>query len=113
VMAILFLEHAEQPRLDLLRVLKMVLIHDLVEIDAGDTFVYDDVGTVDKAEQENAAADRVFGLLPADQATEFRASGTNLRLARRRKRSMPPPWTVSSPCCTITGPRGKLGRNTG
>jgi len=73
MMAILLLEHAQQPELDVLRVLKMVLIHDLVEIDAGDTFVYDDAGAVDKAERENAAADRVFGLLPADQAAELRA----------------------------------------
>jgi putative hydrolase of HD superfamily len=73
VMAILLLEHAQQPQLDLLRVLKMVLIHDLVEIDAGDTFVYDDAGAVDKAARETAAADRVFGLLPADQTAEFRA----------------------------------------
>ena len=72
VMAILLLEHAQQPRLDLLRVLKMVLIHDLVEIDAGDTFAYDDAGALDKAERESAAADRVFGLLPADQAAELR-----------------------------------------
>jgi len=49
-----------------------VLIHDLVEIDAGDTFAYDDAGAVDKAERETAAADRVFGLLPADQAAELR-----------------------------------------
>jgi len=73
VMAILLLEHAQQPQLDLLRVLKMLLVHDLVEIDAGDTFVYDDAGAVDKAEREMAAADRVFGLLPADQAAELRA----------------------------------------
>jgi putative hydrolase of HD superfamily len=72
VMAILLLEHAQQPRLDLLRVLKMVLIHDLVEIDAGDTFAYDDAGALDKAEREGAAADRVFALLPADQAAELR-----------------------------------------
>ena len=73
VMAILLLEHAQQPQLDLLRVLKMVLVHDLVEIDAGDTFAYDDAGAADKAERENAAADRVFGLLPAEQAAELRA----------------------------------------
>jgi len=73
MMAILLLEHAQQPQLDLLRVLKMVLIHDLVEIDAGDTFAYDDAGAVDKAERETAAAVRVFGLLPADQAAELRA----------------------------------------
>jgi len=73
VMAILFLEHARQPQLDLLRVLKMVLVHDLVEIDAGDTFAYDDAGAIDQAQRENAAADRVFGLLPGEQGGELRA----------------------------------------
>ena len=73
VMAVLLVEHARSPQLDLMRVLKMVLIHDLVEIDAGDTFAYDDAAAVDKADRERAAADRLFNLLPADQADEFRA----------------------------------------
>lgn len=73
MMAILLVEHAQQPQLDLLRVLKMVLIHDLVEIDAGDTFAYDEAGARDKAERETAAAARIFGLLPSDQAAELRA----------------------------------------
>lgn len=73
VMAILLAEHARSPQLDLLAVLKMVLIHDLVEIDAGDTFAYDQAGAADKAPREQAAADRLFRLLPAQQAAEFRA----------------------------------------
>jgi putative hydrolase of HD superfamily len=48
------------------------LIHDVVEIDAGDTFAYDEVGALDKAEREEAAAERLFGLLPDDQAVELR-----------------------------------------
>ena len=52
--------------LDLLRVLELVTIHDLVEIDAGDTFAYDVGGQETKAAREHAAADRIFGLLPAD-----------------------------------------------
>ncbi len=66
-------EHANDPNLDVLRVLKMLIIHDLVEIDAGDTFAYDTVGMTDQHERESVAADRIFGLLPPDQATEFRA----------------------------------------
>ncbi len=73
VMAVLLVEHARSPQLDLLRVLKMVLIHDLVEIDAGDTFAYDDAAAVDKADRERAAAERLFHLLPSDQAAEFRS----------------------------------------
>ncbi len=66
-------EHANDPNLDILRVLKMLIIHDLVEIDAGDTFAYDTVGMADQHEREAIAADRIFGLLPTDQAIAFRA----------------------------------------
>ncbi len=66
-------EHANFPELDVLRVLKMLIIHDLVEIDAGDTFAYDTARMVDQHEREARAADRIFGLLPPDQTTEFRA----------------------------------------
>ena len=52
----------------------MVLIHDIVEIDAGDTYAYDAAGNVSKRERELAAADRIFNLLPKDQADELRAS---------------------------------------
>ncbi len=63
---------ANSPRLDTLRVLKMLLIHDIVEIDAGDTFAYDTARMADQHEREARAADRIFGLLPGDQAAEFR-----------------------------------------
>jgi putative hydrolases of HD superfamily len=71
--AIVLAEHANQPDLDLLRVLKMLIVHDLVEIDAGDTFAYDTVGMADQHAREALAADRIFPLLPPDQAREFRA----------------------------------------
>jgi putative hydrolases of HD superfamily len=72
VMAMLLAEYANQP-VDVPRVVKMALIHDIVEIDAGDTFIYDAKGATDKVERERAAADRLFALLPADQEAEFRA----------------------------------------
>jgi putative hydrolases of HD superfamily len=59
--------------LDLARALEIVTVHDLVEIDAGDTFAYDAAGQATKVERELAAADRVFGLLPADQSSYLRA----------------------------------------
>ena len=65
-------EHANSPRLDVLRVLKMLILHDLVEIDAGDTFAYDTARMAGQHEREAVAADRIFGLLPADQARDFR-----------------------------------------
>jgi putative hydrolase of HD superfamily len=73
LMVIVLAEHSNHRDLDLLRILKMVLIHDLVEIDAGDTFAYDTQHMADQHEREARAADRIFGLLPADQAAEFRA----------------------------------------
>jgi putative hydrolase of HD superfamily len=59
------------PALDTLRVLKMLILHDIVEIDAGDTFCYADQG--DKAEREKLAATRIFGMLPAELGSEFTA----------------------------------------
>lgn len=72
VMAITLAEHANE-EVDVLRVVKMVLIHDIVEIDAGDTFVYDTKGYEDKEEREQKAADRLFGILPDEQTKEFMA----------------------------------------
>lgn len=72
LMVLVLAEHANSPGLEVLRVLKMLLIHDIVEIDAGDTFAYDTIRMVDQPEREARAADRIFGLLPADQAAEFR-----------------------------------------
>jgi len=66
-------EYSSQTDIDLFHVMKMLVIHDLVEIDAGDTYCYDDKGREDQAQREKIAADRVFGLLPSDQAAEFRA----------------------------------------
>jgi putative hydrolase of HD superfamily len=69
---IVLAEYANEPRLDVLRVLRMLIIHDLVEIDAGDTFAYDTARMAGQHEREALAADRIFGLLPRDQCAEFR-----------------------------------------
>lgn len=71
LMAVLLQEHAEE-EVDLLKVMTMVLIHDLVEIDAGDTYAYDSAGAATKRAREEKAADRIFGILPADQGAYFR-----------------------------------------
>jgi putative hydrolase of HD superfamily len=65
-------EYAKNPDVDLFRVMKILLVHDLIEIDAGDTYCYDDQGRKDQARREKNAADRIFNLLPADQATTLR-----------------------------------------
>lgn len=71
LMAFLLGEYANE-EVDVLHVLQMVIIHDLVEIDAGDTYAYDTAGNATKRTREVAAADRIFGLLPEDQAKQMR-----------------------------------------
>ena len=72
IMTVVLAEHSDKP-IDVLKVLKMVLIHDLVEIDAGDTFIYDTQKNHTNTEEELKAAKRIFGLLPVEQAEEFLA----------------------------------------
>jgi putative hydrolase of HD superfamily len=72
VMAALLSEYAAERDFDLLRVMKMVLIHDVVEIDAGDVFVYDRAEGRRQSQEEKRAADRIFNILPLDQAKEMR-----------------------------------------
>ena len=72
LMAIILSEHANEP-VDVARVIKMVLVHDIVEIDAGDTYFYDAAGMAGKTEREKAAAARLFGLLPDGQGEDLRS----------------------------------------
>lgn len=71
LMAVLLSEYSNE-KIDLVKVITMVLIHDMVEIDAGDTYAYDAVGNQSKREREVKAADRIFNILPQDQAEKFR-----------------------------------------
>ncbi len=70
MMALVLAEHSNEP-IDQLHTLKLVLVHDIVEIDAGDTYAYDADGHAGKDERERKASQRIFGLLPTDQAEEF------------------------------------------
>lgn len=70
ILAFLLAEYSNSP-VDVLKTIKMVLIHDIVEIDAGDTYCYDSEGNKSKAEREEKAAQRIFGLLPEEQQKEF------------------------------------------
>lgn len=72
LMCILLSEHANE-KIDVLRTMTMVLIHDLIEIDAGDTYAYDVKGNEDKREREVKAADRIFSILPKDQGEYLRS----------------------------------------
>ena len=72
VMAMILEEHANEA-VDIGRVIQMALLHDVVEVDAGDVYCYDTAAWAEKEEKERAAADRLFGLLPSDQGRELRA----------------------------------------
>lgn len=72
IMTLILSEYANDD-IDVLKTISMLLIHDLVEIDAGDTYAYDEEGKKTQHAREVAAADRIFGLLPEDQKTKFRA----------------------------------------
>lgn len=71
MMAVLLAEHSNE-ELDLVKVITMVLIHDIVEIDAGDTYAYDAAGNESKRQREVKAANRIFHILPQDQAKKLR-----------------------------------------
>jgi len=70
IMTVLLSEYANE-KIDVLRTVTMLLIHDIVEIDAGDTYAYDDQGLKTQNERENLAANRIFNLLPEDQAKKI------------------------------------------
>ncbi len=71
LMALIFAEYSQES-VDILKVVKMLLIHDLVEIDAGDSYAYDAAAQATAHEREQQAADRIFALLPEDQEQEYR-----------------------------------------
>lgn len=70
VMAYLLKEYSNED-VDIARVMIMCLVHDIVEIDAGDTYAYDEAGLKTQKDRENAAKERLFGMLPDDQRTEL------------------------------------------
>ena len=72
LLVLILSEYADDDNLDTLRVIKLLLAHDLVEIDADDTYCYDEIGGQTQKIRETKAADRIFNILPSDQADAFR-----------------------------------------
>lgn len=72
LMCAILSEHANE-KIDVVKTMTMILVHDIVEIDAGDTYAYDIQGNLTKQIREEAAADRIYNLLPKDQAQELRS----------------------------------------
>lgn len=101
--ALVLAEHSETP-LDIAKVIKMLLLHDIVEIDAGDAPVFGNHDASAMAAREEAAADRIFGLLPEEQATAFRAlweefeanETPEARFAKSLDRMQPPMQNLAS-----------------
>ena len=81
LMAILLGEYSNE-KIDLLKTVTMLLIHDMVEIDAGDTYAYDDNAKQTQREREEKAADRIFGMLPDDQRDRLRGLWEEFEAAR-------------------------------
>lgn len=84
MMCLILNEYANE-KVDLFRTMSMVLIHDIIEIDAGDTYAYDEVGNKTKREREEKAAERIFCLLPEDQANYIRELWDEFEEARTKE----------------------------
>ena len=72
-LAAIFLSEMGDKKADIYKTIRMLLVHDIVEIDAGDTYCYDETANEDKEKRETIAAERIFGILPHDQAKEYYA----------------------------------------
>ena len=99
LMAFLLSEYSKEDDIDILKVMKMCLVHDIVEIDAGDTFCYDAVGNMDKLEREQKAAKRIFGLLPEDQGKELMELWEEFDAMETPEAKYALPWTGFNQCC--------------
>ena len=95
IMTLLLSEYANQ-KIDVLKTISMLLIHDLVEIDAGDTYAYDEEGKKTQAEREQKAADRIYGMLPEDQGKKL--YDLWLEFEAHQKPSLHVRWTIYSLC---------------
>lgn len=84
LMTLILSEYANE-EIDMLKTISMILIHDVVEIDAGDTYAYDEEAKKSQKEREQKAADRIFAMLPEDQKIKFRALWEEFEAAETRE----------------------------
>ena len=99
IMTVMLSEYANS-EIDVLKTMTMLLIHDIVEIDAGDTYAYDEEAKKTQAEREMKAAKRIFGLLPEDQGE---------KTVKQPKQSLHTQWTTFSPPCSMMQPTARRG----
>lgn len=98
IMTLLLNEYANE-EIDVLKTISMLLIHDLVEIDAGDTYAYDSQGLKTQSKREKLAANRIFNLLPEDQAKKMFDLWNEFEERKRLKLSLLGCWTIFSQLC--------------
>ena len=110
LMAVLLKEYSNED-VDLAKVIPMVLIHDLVEIDAGDTYAYDEKGATTKEYREKQAAERIYGLLPEDQGQWLKALWEEFEAYETPERNLPMCWIIVSHCFSMMLPTGKAGKS--
>ena len=110
LMAVLLKEYSNE-EVDLSKVIPMVLAHDLVEIDAGDTYAYDEKGAATKDARERKAAERIYGLLPEDQGQWLKALWRSLRPTKLQRRNLPMCWITVSHCFSMMLPTEEAGKN--
>ena len=91
-----FLKEYAPEEVDLSKVIPMVLIHDLVEIDAGDTYAYDAVGGATQHTREEAAAQRIYGILPEDQGKWLYDLWEEFKIMKHQRPNMRTCWTTVS-----------------
>lgn len=101
IMAYLLKDYANEP-VDIAKVMIMCLIHDIVEIDAGDTYAYDTEGLKTQKAREDAAKERIFSLLPEDQKKELTALFDEFEITGHRNPNLHIPWITCSHCFSIT-----------
>ena len=98
IMTVLLAGYADE-KIDVLKTVTMLLIHDIVEIDAGDTYAYDEDAKKTQREREVKAADGFSDFFRKSRERNFGRSGRNLRHRRLLSRSLPGRWTISSRSC--------------
>ncbi len=112
IAALVLAEHADE-KIDVSRVVAMLLLHDLVEIDAGDTFLYDETAAAEKTERESRAAARLFGLLPDEQGRHFAALWCEFEDGKTREARFAAAIDRVLPVLHNTHHRGALWREHG
>lgn len=110
IMAYLLKEYANEP-IDIAKVMMMCLLHDIVEIDAGDTYAYDEVGKQTQQAREAAAKNAFIRSYRTTRNRNCRHCLTNLKTVKPQSLNSPMPWTTYSRSCSTTVIRAATGKN--